>query len=817
MNGKTQTTTQDQAPPAAAVTKQPERPAKAAGPSQVFRVATGSQPPPTSNPRNAQTSLSGDAGTLSRARLMRSMQGTVGNSWIGRQFDSAAPSQPAPQPRRPIQRKCNCAGGGNGGANGGGNGGGSCSECGGAKVQTVQRQASDTNTDTDSPSSVPQSVTQVMESSGGQPLPRSTRNEMESAFGVDFGQARIHTGQQAATAARDINASAFTVDQDIYFGEGQYQPDSQQGKHLLAHELTHTLQQANGRSALQSDAVVSHPDDVLEREADSVADAVSQDRLVSRQVSPGAPQIQRYSLDEFAADVGSVVDDIEEGAQAVGEVVTGTAEAVGEAVSEGIDTVTAWIDTAAGQAAIAAAGAIASAFGGTIRIVGGVIEITIPDITIFDRISHTLPWNDATENIEIFQTMFEVPYIGPVFLTIYGRGEVSAAVSVGLGPGKLQNMVLTLDPVSGYYSGTGQLYAPAEVDGALTLTGVLGAAANWLCLLEVIRIEGGLSVTGSAGLSTELIDTATITYSSGEFQFDNQLSLDTCLEFGFSLDGLMNIFILNYPIWNGLWNITGATWDKCWPISIGGPEPGQGGGGYQGGGGRSGGGGATGSFDEAPGASAAVGGGGASGTSGLTGGGSAPAGDQSGFTASALLSNLLSGSDPEIKLIPLPLDAAEKGKLDELCEIEDKKPCDDPLPIRWPRKLPLPPESPPLQRRGSGEWDGDDRGPAQRRMQEEIRRNRDRGIPPPSPCFDDDAEPNAPYDAHHMQPLYLNGKDQEFNLCALETGRHQRGHAELDDQRDMVDSDPIWIACKVKEGRLRFHPVGQMYEIQGRK
>ena len=786
MNGKSQTTVQDQAPPAAAIMKQPEHPAKAAGPSKLFRMAGESQPPPTSNRRNAENNVTGNVGTLNRARLMRSMQSTVGNNWIGRQFDAAA------QARGPIQRKCNCPGGSKGEA--------ACSECGG-KVQTLQRQTLQRQpTETDAPNSLPQSVTQVMQSSSGQPLARSTRNEMEPAFGADFSQARIHTGQQAGVAARDINASAFTVGQDIYFGEGQYQPDTKQGKHLLAHELTHTLQQANGRSALQPESLVSHPDDVLEREADSAAEAFSQNRLVSRQVSPtGSAQVQRYSLEEFADDVGAVVDDIEAGAEAVGEAVVGAAEDVGEAVSETIDEVTAWIDTAAGQAAIAAASALAAAFGGSVRIVGGAIEITLPDVTIFDRISHTLPWDDATENIEIFQTMFDVPYIGPVFLTIYGRGEASAAVTIGLGPGKLQNMVLTLDPTSGYYSGTGQLFAPADVDGELTLTGVLGAAANWGCVLEVVRIEGGLAITGSAGLSTELIDTATVTYSSGEFQFDNQLNLNTCLEFGFSLDGLMNIFLLEYPVWNGLWNITGATWDKCWPIKIGGPEP------YHGGGGSSGGGGSTDSFDDD-----AVG----AGTGGAIGG-SGAAGNQPAFTANALLSDLFNGKEPDIKLIPLPLDAKGKDKVQEKCEIEDQEPCDTPLPIRWPRNLPLPPENRPLQRRGTGEWDAHDRGKHQRELQKRIGEARERNEPPPSPCFSDETEPNDFYDAHHKQPLYLNGEEEV--LCALQRDRHQRGHAELDNQRDQAESDPVWLACNMREGRLRFHPRGQMYEIEGRK
>jgi hypothetical protein len=146
------------------------------------------------------------------------------------------------------------------------------------------------------------------------------------------------------------------------------------------------------------------------------------------------------------------------------------------------------------------------------------------------------------------------------------------------------------------------------------------------------------------------------------------------------------------------------------------------------------------------------------------------------------------------------------------------EPCDDPLPILWPRELPLPPDgNPPLQRKagkGEGEWDGDERGPEQRKLQKAIKEAREKGLPPPSPCFEDDAEPNQVYEAHHMQPIYLNGKDQAFNLCALEIGRHQRGHSRLDNQSDMANRDPTWRACGQSEGRLRFHPDNQMYEYE---
>src|SRR6185295_13584033 len=78
----------------------------------------------------------------------------------------------------------------------------------------------------------------------GSTLDRDTKGFMESRFGSDFSAIKIHTGNEAAEMSRHIQAKAFTAGNDIYFNEGQYQPGSNSGKHLLAHELTHTLQQS---------------------------------------------------------------------------------------------------------------------------------------------------------------------------------------------------------------------------------------------------------------------------------------------------------------------------------------------------------------------------------------------------------------------------------------------------------------------------------------------------------------------------------------------------------------------------------------------
>ncbi|MEG3928237.1 MULTISPECIES: eCIS core domain-containing protein [unclassified Microcoleus] len=77
----------------------------------------------------------------------------------------------------------------------------------------------------------------------GQPLPDETRTFMEDRFGNDFGGVKIHTGSDSVQLSKDLGAQAFTHGQDVYFNSGKYSPNTDEGKKLLAHELTHTIQQ----------------------------------------------------------------------------------------------------------------------------------------------------------------------------------------------------------------------------------------------------------------------------------------------------------------------------------------------------------------------------------------------------------------------------------------------------------------------------------------------------------------------------------------------------------------------------------------------
>jgi hypothetical protein len=78
---------------------------------------------------------------------------------------------------------------------------------------------------------------------GGKPLPDGLRGQMESEFGSDFSSVRVHTGKQSDALNESIGARAFTTGRDIFFRDGEYEPESTDGKEVLAHELTHVIQQ----------------------------------------------------------------------------------------------------------------------------------------------------------------------------------------------------------------------------------------------------------------------------------------------------------------------------------------------------------------------------------------------------------------------------------------------------------------------------------------------------------------------------------------------------------------------------------------------
>ncbi len=111
-----------------------------------------------------------------------------------------------------------------------------------------------TKTETALPQTVSSSIAGNLNSSNssGNPLQHNTRKQMESSFGADFSHVRIHNDNTAAQMSKDLNAQAFTHGSDIYFNSGKYDANNKEGQHLLAHELTHVVQQgAQGNNYVQ--------------------------------------------------------------------------------------------------------------------------------------------------------------------------------------------------------------------------------------------------------------------------------------------------------------------------------------------------------------------------------------------------------------------------------------------------------------------------------------------------------------------------------------------------------------------------------------
>jgi hypothetical protein len=119
-------------------------------------------------------------------------------------------------------------------------------------------------------------VKDVVGKSGGSPLDAPVRQRMETSFGTDFSDVRVHTGGSAAASAGAVDAHAYTVGNEIVLGEGQT-PGSPSHERTLAHELTHVVQQRQGPvdgTPAAGGVSISDPSDRFERAAESTADAV---------------------------------------------------------------------------------------------------------------------------------------------------------------------------------------------------------------------------------------------------------------------------------------------------------------------------------------------------------------------------------------------------------------------------------------------------------------------------------------------------------------------------------------------------------------
>lgn len=198
----------------------------------------------------------------------------------------------AKAPGRLLQRACACAGKG------------PCAEC--EKKKRLQRRAQAPSTG--AALQAPSAALPVAVESGGARLSAPLRERLAPLLGSDFAAVRLHHDAAADAAARAVGARAFTVGQHIHFAAGEYRPHTRDGLHLLAHELSHTVQQAGAPPlALAAPAegyAIDGAASPLEREADAAADAALAGRRASL-ARGGAARVQARLLQRKPGGIGT--------------------------------------------------------------------------------------------------------------------------------------------------------------------------------------------------------------------------------------------------------------------------------------------------------------------------------------------------------------------------------------------------------------------------------------------------------------------------------------------------------------------------------
>jgi hypothetical protein len=185
----------------------------------------------------------------------------------------------APPPAgRLLQRKCEC---------GRKTAGGVCGDCGRGGT-LMRRHAAHARGAADA-DRAPGVVREVLDSAG-RPLDPASRAFFESRFGHDFSRVKVHTDERAAESARAVNALAYTVGRDVVFGAGRFRPDTHAGRLLIAHELTHVVQQSAAGPQERSGHAQGP---AREAEADRAAEAVSRGAPVAEVARGPAGAIQR--------------------------------------------------------------------------------------------------------------------------------------------------------------------------------------------------------------------------------------------------------------------------------------------------------------------------------------------------------------------------------------------------------------------------------------------------------------------------------------------------------------------------------------------
>jgi hypothetical protein len=383
---------------------------------------------------------------------------------------------------------------------------------------------------------------------GGDALPSAVRAGFEPRFGADLSGVRVHRDAEAATVARAIGARAFTLGNHIGFGTGQWAPGTPGGDHLIAHELAHTLQQGGAAPAGAGAVQRSLWDDVVDTVAEIGSDAVD----AVEEAGEAAVEVAGDVVDTVAGaaqDVGEglveVAGQVVDTAEAIGEKASEIAQDVLDAVAEfgqEVVDVAAWVITLPGRLALRGANALAGLLGGSVEVGPDGLIINFPEIPLFDDWEQELVPPLPRKFIYLAAAGMQ---LGPVTLIGSIGIPISApAIRVFLGPGRLQNIRVRIDPMASTYEAHGEIYVGAALNEWMQ-TG-LAARVDAFTLLPTepplpvqASVEAGGLLTLQGSALGSISNAVTLSYTAGTIGF----SLNPALELGVIMEADLHAYI----------------------------------------------------------------------------------------------------------------------------------------------------------------------------------------------------------------------------------------------------------------------------------
>jgi Domain of unknown function (DUF4157) len=378
----------------------------------------------------------------------------------------------------------------------------------------------------------------------GAGLDGEMRNFMESRFGYDFSQVKLHTDSKAADSAAAINAKAYTVGNEIVFGDGQFSPGTDEGKRLLAHELTHVVQQGSGPVAgaptVDDSLSISDPEDTFEKAADACAEQVIGNATgeAMQSVGEGTATVNREGADQDDDETLGAIGEAGKSALELGEEagvpegaggIFGGAMDIASGINQGgakgvFDVTKGALDVGGGigEAAIAG-GAAESGIAGTLADLGPVAGILGGAKAIDKGINE----GGGMGALDVAK--------GGLGLT-GGIGE--AALAAGAEEAGVAGVLADAGPLApalgaGMLAGTG---LATVADSSLTRTGAFGTdantgqnqsamdwGANWGTDWDKVHNNGGPSVIGGilAGAGGIVGGLGGAAYGAGKWLGDN--------------------------------------------------------------------------------------------------------------------------------------------------------------------------------------------------------------------------------------------------------------------------------------------------------